>query len=318
MKVIVYYGFTEEELDEMKEMVSRLGDHRLVHVSTDEEAMADIADAEVLMGHFPAGVTSAGKRLRWIQSFSAGMDKLLYPGIVERDEVAVTNMAGLYAPQGGEHAWALLLALARGILPAVQSRIRREWKGGAAVELTGGVLGIVGLGGFGLETVKRAAGYDMTVLALDPIRTEAPDGVAEVAPPSKDNLHSMLSRSDAVVVACPRTEETYHMIGREALACMKETAYLVCTSRGGIIDEGALLEALESGSIAGAGLDVTEVEPLPADDPLWDAPNLVLTPHRAGASQHRPRKVYEFFSEQLERYLKGEPVLNVVDKRLGF
>ena len=158
MKVIVYYGFTEEELDEMKEMVSRLGDHQLVHVSTDEEAFADIADAEVLMGHFPAGVTSAGKRLRWIQSFSAGMDKLLYPGIVERDEVAITNMAGLYAPQGGEHAWALLLALARGILPAVQSQIRREWKGGAAVELTGGVLGIVGLGGFGLETVKRAAG----------------------------------------------------------------------------------------------------------------------------------------------------------------
>ena len=108
------------------------------------------------------------------------------------------------------------------------------------------------------------------------------------------------------------------MIGREELACMKETAYLVCTSRGGIIDEAALLEALESGSIAGAGLDVTEVEPLPADDPLWDAPNLVITPHRAGASQHRPRKVYEFFSRQLERYLKGEPVLNVVDKRLGF
>lgn len=216
MKVIVYYGFTEEELDEMKEMVSRLGDHQLVHVSTDEEALADIADAEVLMGHFPAGVTSAGQRLRWIQSSSAGMDKLLYPEIVERDEVAITNMAGLYAPQGGEHAWALLLALARGILPAVQSQVRREWKGGAALELTGGVLGIVGLGGFGLETVKRAAGYDMTVLALDPVRTEAPDGVAEVAPPTKDNLHSMLSRSDAVVVACPRTEETYHMIGREA------------------------------------------------------------------------------------------------------
>jgi phosphoglycerate dehydrogenase-like enzyme len=208
VKVIVYYGFTEEELHDMKEMVSRHGDHELVHASTDEEALADITDAEVLMGHFPASVTSAGKRLRWIQSFSAGMDKLLDPGIVGRDEVVITNMAGLYAPQGGEHAWALLLALARGILPAVQSQMRREWKGGAAVELTGGVLGIVGLGGFGLETLKRAAGYDMKVLALDPVRTEPPVGVAEVAPPTKENLHSMLARSDAVVVACPRTKET--------------------------------------------------------------------------------------------------------------
>ena len=318
MKIIVYYGFTEEELDRMKGMVSRLGDHQLVHASSDEEALADIADAEVLMGHFPATLTDAGKHLRWIQSFSAGMDKLLDPGIVERDEVTLTNMAGLYAPQGGEHAWALLLSLARGILPAVQSHLRREWKGGAAVELTGGVLGIIGLGGFGMETVKRAAGYDMEVLALDPVRTEAPEGVSEVAPPTKENLHSMLARSDAVVVACPRTKETYHMIGREELACMKGTAYLVCTSRGGIIDETALLEALESGAIAGAGLDVTEVEPLSADDRLWNAPNLVITPHRAGASQHRPRKVYEFFCEQLERYLNGEPVLNVVDKRLGF
>lgn len=317
MKIVVYYGFTEKELDLMKDRVAKLG-HELIHVTTDEEAIAHIDKAEVLMGHFSPVVTNAGKRLKWIQSFSAGMDKLLDKDITERDDLTITNMAGLYAPQGGEHAWALLLALARGVVPALQSQIRGEWKGGAAIEITGGVLGIIGLGGFGIETVKRAAGYDMTVLALDPVRTDSPEGVLEIRKPTKENLHSLLKRSDAVVVTCPRTEETYHMISRDEIACMKDTAYLVCTSRGGIIDENALLQALEKGSIAGAGLDVTEVEPLPANDPLWKAPNLLLTPHRAGASQHRPRKVYEFFNAQLDRYLNGQPVFNVVGKRRGF
>ena len=116
-----------------------------------------------------------------------------------------------------------------------------EWKGGAAIEITGGVLGIISLGGFGIETVKRAEGYEMTVLALDPVRTGSLEGISEIREPTKENLHSLLKRSDAVVVTCPRTKETYHMIGRDELACMKDTAYLVCTSRGGIIDENALL-----------------------------------------------------------------------------
>ena len=120
------------------------------------------------------------------------------------------------------------------------------------------------------------------------------------------------------MLACPRTKETYHLIGAQELELMKQDAYLINVTRGGIIDEEALCNALEQDQIAGAGLDVTETEPLPSDSALWDAPNIILTPHRAGASQHRPRKVYQFFLAQLERYLKGETVLNIVDKRKGF
>ena len=174
------------------------------------------------------------------------------------------------------------------------------------------------MGGFGLETARRARGYDMNVIALDPVRTDLPEGVSEVRPPTDDNLIGLLERSDAVVIACPLTDDTYHMIGGRELAAMKESAYLVCVSRGGIIDEAALHHALAEGSIAGAGLDVCEKEPLPQESPLWSAPNLVLTPHRAGASQHRPRKVFEFFSGNLERFLKGEEPLNVIDKKRGF
>ena len=133
-----------------------------------------------------------------------------------------------------------------------------------------------------------------------------------------ENLHDLLRRSDVVMMACPLTKETYHLIGAPELALMKPSAYLINVTRGGIIDEPALVEALKAGQIAGAGLDVTEKEPLAADSPLWDAPNLILTPHRAGASQHRPRKVFEFFLQNMQRYINGERPVNVIDKQRGF
>lgn len=317
MKILVHFEFDDKQIDDMTRMVRSHGDHQLVRVKEEEEAVREAADAEVLLGRFMPTVCAAAPNLRWIQSFSAGMDKFLFPEIIERD-VVITNMAGQYAPQGGEHAWALLLALSRGIAGAAESKQERRWGGGKVVELTGGTLGIVGLGGFGLETAKRAQGYDMTIIAVDPVRTDPPDGVSEVTPPTPGNLIDLLRRSDAVVITCPFTAETYHMIGKRELTAMKESAYLVCVSRGGIIDEIALCEALEQGGLAGAGLDVVEKEPLSPDSPLWSAPNLVLTPHRAGGSQHRPRKTFEFFSANLDRYLRGEELVNIVDKKLGY
>lgn len=318
MKILVLFPFTAEQFESFKTLATSLGDHEVVCTEDHEEAIRLVEGCEVLLGHFPEAVTAAAPDLRWIQSFSAGMDKFLYPAIIERDDVVVTNMAGLYAPQGGEHAWAMLLALARGLVPSIHNMREHSWGlRQPAIELTGGTLGLIGLGGFGLETLRRAAGYDMRVLAIDPVRAQA-EGVDEVRPPTVDNINWLLSESDAIVVGCPLTEETRHMIGADQLTRMKDTAYLVCVSRGGIIEEQALADALHSGAIAGAGLDVVEQEPLSADSSLWDAPNLILTPHRAGASQHRPRKTFEFFHAQLGRYLRGEPLLNVVDKRRGY
>jgi phosphoglycerate dehydrogenase-like enzyme len=270
------------------------------------------------MGYFLPPVCAAAPKLRWVQSFSTGMDKFLFPEIIERDEVQVSNVAGLYASQGGEHAWALLLALTRQLPLAVHNKDKRLWKGENVVEVAGFTMGVIGMGGFGMEIAKRAQGYDMTVIAIDAVRTEKPAYVHELRPATTENLHDLLRRSDIVMIACPLTKETYHLIGADELALMKPGAYLINVTRGGIIDEPALVDALAQGRIAGAGLDVVEKEPLSADSPLWDAPNLILTPHRAGASQHRPRKVYEFFLANLERYLKGERPLNVIDKRRGF
>ncbi len=318
MKILVHFDFTAEQLDTFQQIAKKYGDHQIIHAQNDEEAVAQAPEAEALLGFFKPAVCAAAPKLRWIQSFSAGMNNFLFPEIVARREVTICNTARLFAPQGGEHAWALLLALARGIVPALQAKERRQWRGGAAIELTGGVLGVIGMGGFGAETIKRAAGYDLHIIVLDPVLTEPLPGVAELKTPERDHLHDLLRRADAVVVACPLTAETHHLIGREELALMKNSAYLINVTRGGIIDEDALAAALKNEQIAGAGLDVFETEPLPDDSPLWDAPNLIITPHRAGASQHRPRKIFEFFCEQLERYLQGQQPLNIVDTTRGF
>ena len=319
MKILVHFSFTEEQIAHMRDLVQSCGDHEFTYTDDAAEALRLAPGTEILLGHFRPEVCAAAPELRWVQSFSAGMNNFLFPEIVESD-VTVTNMAGIYAPQGGEHAWGLLLALARGLLPSIRNMGDRSWGGDSrpVIELTGSTLGLIGLGGFGLETLQRAAGYDMRVLALDPVRQEPPVGVEEVRSPTSTNLHWLLAAADAVIVGCPLTADTRHMIGADELAAMKETAYLICVSRGGIIVEDALADALGSGGIAGAGLDVVEAEPLGADSPLWDAPNLILTPHRAGASQHRPRKTFEFFRDNLGRYLRGEPLVNVVDKRRGF
>lgn len=318
MKIVIHYAFTPEQIDAFRVLAARTGGHEVIHVTNEAEAVANVDDAEVLLGWFSKPVCAAAEELRWIQSFSTGMDHWLFPEIIERDEVQISNVAGLYASQGAEHAWALLLALTRGIVTSWENQKQKKWGGGSNVELAGSTLGLVGLGGFGMEMAKRAQGYNMTILAIDAVRTQKPDGIAELKPATKENLHSLLERSDVVMVACPLTEETYHLISQAELAKMKPTAYLINVTRGGIIDEPALVEALRGGQIAGAGLDVTEKEPLDPTSPLWEAPNLILTPHRAGASQHRPRMVFEFFLKNLERYLSGETPVALINKRRGF
>jgi phosphoglycerate dehydrogenase-like enzyme len=233
-------------------------------------------------------------------------------------DAVLTSMAGVKADQGSEHAWALLLSLTRGIHHSVRRQQQRQWKGSGRVVLRGGTLGIVGLGGFGTGMATKAAGFGMNVLAIDLVRTEAPACVDELRPATRDNLHDLLGRSDAVMIACPLTRQTRGLIGADELAAMRPTAYLVHVTRGGIVDERALLEALTEERIAGAAIDVTAEEPLPEDSPLWEAPNLVITSHQAAGSQHGQRQMFEFVRDNLRRYLAGEPLVNVVDVERGF
>ncbi len=314
MQILIYFpSMTEEDIQGFEAVTAG---HRVLHARSTDEAIRMAPGSEVVLGILPESVFQACTHVKWFQSASAGMDQVLFPALIESD-VTVTNMAGLYARAGAEQAWALLLALARGVHHTVTKFPARDWSRVPIQELSDCTALVLGMGGFGQEFVKRGAGYDLTVLALDPVQKEFA-GVQEIRLPTRANLHAFLPLADLVVSACPLTEDTYHLISHEELALMKSSALLVNVSRGGIIDEQALSTALQSDMIAGAGLDVVETEPLPADSPLWETPNLILTPHQAGFSADRHSNIVSFFQTNLRLYLNDQPLRNVVNKKLGF
>ena len=312
MKILVYSGLDEELCQMIRDAT---GENTVVFASSKDELIKEATDTEVLYGFCSEEVFPLFGKLRWVQATSAGVERQVYPAFKNSD-IILTNAAGLYASQAAEQAFALLLGLTRGINYFSHNQAEHKWRGKRLIEINGWTLGIVGMGGFGIQMAQRGKGFNMHVIAVDAYRKDKPDFVDELMP--IDKLDNLMSRADVVMIACPLTPETHHFINAEKLALMKPTAYLINVARGKIIDEQALIAALKQGQIAGAGLDVCEVEPLPADSPLWDLDNVIITPHVAGQSQHRPRLTIEFFCDNLKRYLAGEPLKNVVQKELGF
>ncbi|MFQ6043699.1 MAG: D-2-hydroxyacid dehydrogenase, partial [Candidatus Poribacteria bacterium] len=308
MKILVYSAL-DEELCQM--IRNAAGENTVAFADSKDELMQEATDAEVLYGFCSEDALPSFNNLKWVQATSAGVERQLYPDFKNSD-ITLTNAAGLYASQAAEQAFALLLGLTRGINLFSRNQAERKWRGKRLIEINGWTLGIVGMGGFGMQMAQRGKGFNMNVIAVDAYRTDKPDFVDELMPIEK--LDNLISRADVVMIACPLTQETHHLINAENLALMKPTAYLINVARGKIIDEQALIEALKQGQIAGAGLDVCEVEPLPEDSPLWDIDNVIITPHVAGQSQNRPRLTIEFFCDNLKRYFAGEPLKNVVNK----
>ena len=177
-------------------------------------------------------------------------------------------------------------------------------------------MGVIGFGAIGRAVAQRAKGFDMEVLAVDPHPEPGAPFVVETW--GMERLPDLLQQSDVVVVAAPLTTGSYHLLDAAALAHMKPNAYLIVVSRGGIVDEDALVDALQNGKLAGAGIDVTEIEPLSPESRLWDAPNLIITPHTAGDSSEKERRCVEILRENLVRFSQGETLLNVVDKQRGY
>ncbi len=302
----------------LERLESIVGDeHTFVTPGSREELIEEGKDVDIFYGYCSEDIFPHLPNIKWIQASSAGMDRHMYPAIRESD-VILTNAAGLYATHVADQAFALLLGLARGIHDSVRNQDKHQWGRGKSpmIEIDGFKIGIVGMGGIGMQMAKRAKGFDMHVSAVDAYRTDKPDNVDELMP--MDRLSDMMSRVDVVMIACPLTEETRGLINADNLSVMQPTAFFINVARGPIVNEPDLIEILRAGKIAGAGLDVTEIEPLPEESPLWDFDNVIISPHSAGGSQHRMRRVTEFFLDNLERYLKGEGLKNVVNKQLGF
>ncbi len=315
MKILLQHKVEGEQLKRLEDII---GDkHTYVLPISREELVLECEDTDIFFGFCSEDIFPHLSNVKWVQASSAGMDKHMYPNMRESD-VILTNAAGLYGTHVADQAFALLLGLTRGIHHFVRNQDNHKWGGSKSpmIEIDGFKIGIVGLGGIGMQMVKRARGFDMHVIAVDAYRTEKPENVDELLP--MDKLKDMMSRVDVVMIACPLTEETRGLINFDNLSVMQSTAYLINVARGPIVNEADLIEILQAGKIGGAGLDVTEIEPLDKESPLWDMDNVIITPHAAGGSQHRMRRITEFFLDNLERYLKGEELVNVVDKQLGF
>ena len=285
-----------------------------------DDVLREIADADVVYGWPTLEQFQAAKQLKWIQIPSAGVEMVCsVPEIVESD-VIITNARGAHARVIAEHTFAMLLAFTRGLHRFEQDKAARRWSREQAIpdvlEIAGWTIGIVGYGQIGQQVARRAIGFEMDVLAVDV--NEMPDAPHGVTVWGLDRLPELFEQSDVVVIAAPYTPETHHIITADLLNRMKPTAYFLVESRGGIVDERALIDVLKKGKIAAAGLDVYEQEPLGADSELWDVPNLIMTPHLAGASTQKDRRCVEILRENVGRFQRGETLVNLVDKRRGF
>jgi D-3-phosphoglycerate dehydrogenase len=284
-----------------------------------ERVAAELPGADIFCGHpkvpVPWERVVAEGRLRWIQSSAAGLDHCLVPPVVG-SPIIVTSASGVLADQVSEHALGLAIACTRRLPLFLAQQAAREFVRRPTRDLTGATVGIVGLGGVGRRLAEVLRPFRVKILATDWFPVRKPAGVEFLGPP--EALPEVLAAADILFLCAPLTEHTRDLIDERALARMKPGAILVNVARGRLVDEVALVAALESGRLDSAALDVTPEEPPAADSPLWRAPRLVITPHVAGQSGRRIDAMTEFFCDNLRRYLRGDALRNLVDKRLGF
>jgi phosphoglycerate dehydrogenase-like enzyme len=263
------------------------------------------------------------RKLRWIHSASAAVHQFLFPELVSSD-VVLTNSREVHGPVVAEHVIALIFALAKKIPQAAVLQQKRVWGQETIAEdrprlreLAGATLGLIGVGSIGSRVAQMASAVGMRVIGVrEHVEKGKPEGVEQIFPRSA--LDEMLRRSDFVVLAAPLLSETRALINADRLAVMKADAYLINVGRGPLVDENALIDGLRNRRIAGAALDVFEREPLSDESPLWNVENLLITPHTAGLTDKLWQRHYELFSDNLRRYLAGQPLRFVVDKKEGY
>jgi phosphoglycerate dehydrogenase-like enzyme len=322
LKVVAHYQFTPESLA----MLSEAAQSNVVQVTSYEEQLRAMAEAEVLCSFdFPGNWREVAPHLRWYQSVSAGVDRLRGNSVLGPDSgVIVTTASGVHSEIICEYVFCSILMFNRGWHTMVDLQRRHIWAHESPEyalpgrELTGRTMGIVGLGNIGRRIAQVAHAFGMKVLAMRfSTHGNEPDPDVDQSYPV-EQLRSMLGLCDYVVLSMPLTERTAKMIGEAELRAMRPDAYLVNIARGGVLDEPALIRALQEGWIAGAGLDVTDPEPPQDDNPLYDLPNVILTPHVAGATEHYERRLAELFADNLRRYRAGQPLRNQYDARRGY
>jgi len=303
-----------------KRLAAALPDLSVVAAEDGAEAAGAVGRAEAAFGTMPPALLREASRLRWIQAPQAAPPAgWYYPELVAHPAV-VTNFREIYNDHIGAHIMAFILAFARGLHQYLPQQLKREWRPAphdtGVIHLPEATALIVGVGGIGAEAARLAAAFGMRVIGVDARRREAPPGVAELY--GQAALDSLLPRADFVILTVPHTPATEGFMNRARFRLMKRSAFFINIGRGMTTRLDDLASALEAGEIAGAGLDVFEQEPLPADHPLWTMPGVLITPHTAGFGPYLDERRYDILLDNSRRFLAGQPLRNVVDKSRWF
>ena len=319
IKVLV----SPDQKKQLAELERSLPNLELVAAKSDQ-ILDVIGDCDAIIGLGHGGdrsrqIIQAGKKLQWVHSTSAGVENTVWIPELKDSDIILTNAKIFQGPEIADHAFGLLLTLTRNL-----KQFNRQMDEGwgritpdlPIIELRRKTMLIVGLGGIGTQIAQRASAFDMRVLAVDPKDIPLMHIVERVVRP--DQLHEVLPQADIVVSSVPHTAASEGMFGKKEFALMKDGVYFVNVSRGKVVQTEVLVEALRSGKVRAAGLDVTNPEPLPKNHPLWKMNNVIITPHIATISVQSRTRLLELIRSNIERFVTGRPMLNVVNKAVGF
>lgn len=333
MKLLIHPPIDDDRLRQVRDAA---GGMTVVNAADDETAFREIVDAEAFFGKITPPLLARAERLQWVQSPTASLEHYLFPELIEHP-CRLSNMRGLFSDVIADHVMGYVLCFARNLHRYIRQQMQSRWEpiggeeergtnsGGPAaasgidrshLHLSDCTLGVVGVGSIGAEICRRASAFGMTILGIDPVCDSVPGIVEDVWP--TERLPDLLVQSDFVVIAAPHTPETFKLLRAEQFRSMKPTAYLINIGRGVIVDLADLTAALRTEEIAGAGLDVFETEPLPADHPLWQMENVIITPHIAAASVRIAERHLQTLLENVRRFVSGEDPVTLVDKRRWF
>jgi phosphoglycerate dehydrogenase-like enzyme len=293
-------------------MIEKATGEKIYAYNNIQEAAAVLPEAEIIMnfGRIDPGIIKTCHNLKWIFSVTAGVEQLPFAELMKMG-VKVTNTRGIHASQIAEQTMGLIISFSRRLNRCSKNQLQQKWEQFMPVdELTGKTLCIIGAGSIGREIARKAKAFDLRVIGIKN-HPEPLEHFDEVWGTSR--LHEALSQADYHVLITPLTDQTYHLIGPEEFKAMKDSSIFINMSRGDTVDEAALIEAVQKGMIAGAGLDVFHEEPLPPHNPLWKMENVIITPHNAGISPTTFKKAIEVFVESLTCYRQGKPLPNEVD-----
>jgi phosphoglycerate dehydrogenase-like enzyme len=283
--------------------------------------MREIGDADAFIGNIKPEQVRAGKNLKWVGVMSAGVENVLFlsgSNDLRDSNIVLTNNKIVQGPEIADHAMAMLLMASRRLRQYVAADLQEIWERSdfKGIELNGKTAVVIGMGGIGMQIATRAWAFGMNVIGVDPEDKPFSPFVKQMVKP--DQLDEVIPQADVVFISAPHTEKSHKMMGAREFELMKPKSYFIAVSRGGIYDMGGLVKALDSKRLAGAGVDVTDPEPLPKGHALWKFDNVVITPHIAGRSDRDRERMVGTVKENIKRFVDGRPLINVVDKQKGY